>query len=114
MARVDPTRPLRIASTKRQVYAVWTEFSGPYQGMFWVDLRDGSGRRGFRYDRNGDPIDPNPWGRIENCGDFSPFESIEEVTPAQAYAPEKLAAKRQAEHDAMVDALGESEAFGLF
>jgi hypothetical protein len=113
---IDTQKPIRMKATGRRLHVVWHEREdGPARGKFWVDLRDNGGRRGFRYNRDGTPFDEGcPWGEIENFEEGSPFESVETVTPQDAYAPEKLAAKRKAEHDAMVDELGDSGAWGLF
>lgn len=115
MAHIDTEKPIRMKGPpSKRLFINWIEWSGPDQGKFWVSGRDGSGRRGFRYNRNGTPVDPNPWGDIENFTEGSPFEFVEEVTPDQAYAPEKLAAKRQAMNDALADELEGTDFFGIF
>ncbi len=110
-------RPLRIKATGRQVFMVWQEWEkGPARGTFWVDLHEGSGRRGFRYKDDGMPFDEGcPWGQLENFHvDDDPFESVDVVTPKDAYNPATLAAKRERERAAMLDAMGDNDAWGMF
>jgi hypothetical protein len=51
---------------------------------------------------------------IENFEEGSPFETVETVLPQDAYNPEALARKREREHNAMLDAMGDDDAWGMF
>ncbi|MBU6428540.1 MAG: hypothetical protein KGR26_06005 [Cyanobacteria bacterium REEB65] len=118
MPKIRDDLPIRIKATGRRAYIVWRNWDrgSPDYGTFWVDLREGAGRRGFRYNFDGTPFDEGcPSGPIENfIPDDDPFESVEIVTPKDAYSPERLAAKRAKDHAAMIDAMGDSEAWGMF
>jgi hypothetical protein len=113
MPAIDFTKPLRIKATGRRLHAGWHGDTNPRST--WVALHPDPKRSGFRYFSDGTPYDEGcPWGEIENFEEGSPFETVETVLPQDAYNPEALARKREREHNAMLDAMGDDDAWGMF